>query len=172
MANKKIENKDLIADNLLQPTIKEFEELLKVVKLTEEAFKDLLQQSIKQAKANPFEGYANLKDIAKGVEGVDNAVEGLTKAEKERLRIIAEVNKATQKSQQSFEELEKQLIDQKKALSELAKEQRKEGADIDAIVKKRVQLKAQILATTNAIRNEQKEIKKGLELQGKSNEFF
>jgi len=171
MANKKIENKDLIADNLLQPTIKEFEELLKVVNLTQTALEELLKQSLKNAKSKPYDGYANLKDIASGIEDVDKAVEGLTKAEKERLRIIAEVNKATQKSQKSFEELEKQLIDQKKALSDLAKEQRKEGADIDSIVKKRVQLKAQILATTTAIRNEQKEIRKGLELQGKSNEL-
>jgi len=87
MANKKIQNKDLIADNLLQPTIKEFEELLKVVNLTQQSFEELLKQSLKNAKAKPFDGYANLKDISKGIEDVDKAVEGLTKAEEEQLKL-------------------------------------------------------------------------------------
>ena len=122
MANKKIENKDLIADNLLQPTIKEFEELLKVVNLTQTAFEELLKQSIKNAKSKPFDSYANLKDIAGGIEDVDKAVEGLTKAEKERLKLEQQLKTLRTEQAKDNEIIKQQIVAERRQLREQAKE--------------------------------------------------
>ena len=121
MANKKIENSTLFDKNVVKPTIEEFQELLKVVSLTKDAFKDLLEQSVKQAKAKPFDGYANLKDIQKGIEGIDKATEGLTKAEEEKIKLTQKLADLQTQEAKDNEVIKQQIVATRKELRETAK---------------------------------------------------
>lgn len=121
MANKKIENSTLFGKNVVKPTTEEFRELLEVVGLTIEAFKELLAQSLKQAKAKPFDGYANLKDIQKGIEGVDKATEGLTKAEAEQIKLEKKLADLKTQQAKDNEVIKQQIVATRKELRETAK---------------------------------------------------
>ena len=169
--SEKISNKDIIEGSLLNPTINEAKSLVKGLDLLIVKLKELLDVSKKAAEVSPLSAYDQIKTALKAVDQGKKAVEGLNKAEEERAKIIASVNEQTEKRIKSLSELEKQLIEQRKELNKLNKDAKKQGANIDEIDSKRIKLKAVIQANQIALRNEQKQIKKGLELQGKESEL-
>jgi hypothetical protein len=91
MANKKIDNSTLIDKDFLDNSIKKFEDLLSVTNQTIDAFKGIASEGINMAKSKPFEGYANLKEISKGIEQFEKAVKGIAITEAKQALFSKEI---------------------------------------------------------------------------------
>lgn len=125
MANKKIENKDLIDKDFLDHSIKKFEDILKVTNLTIEAFAELGEQAIKIGKSKPFEGYSNLKDISKSIEQINKAVKGLTKAEAEQVKLQTKLADLRTQQAKANKAVKEQIVAENEAVKESVKKHEK-----------------------------------------------
>ena len=68
MANKKVENKDIIQQGLFNSTIENAKELLKVLGVLEDQFKDILKTSKAIADSSPLDSYKGIKDTEKAIK--------------------------------------------------------------------------------------------------------
>jgi hypothetical protein len=121
MAKKVIKGTDLIEKDALKNAIKDFETLIATVNLATDALKGVLAESIKISKVKTFDNYDDLQKAQKGVEGIENAVEGLTKAEKERAKLQQKLSDLRQEEAKQNAVIQVQITEQRKALREEAK---------------------------------------------------
>ena len=122
MAKKKIESKDVVANNLFDPTIKSANELLESLNAIEAQLKDLLKASLALARNKPLSGYDGVEDTERGLGGVKKASEGLAKVERDRRRLLKQLTDLANDQSIANEELRQRANQLRKEQRELAKE--------------------------------------------------
>lgn len=122
MANKKLSYDQIAEPKVLEPLIKEVEELNKLLGITSESLKNVIDQGVKLAKSTPLDSYENIEKVEKGIENTKKAVQELDQVEKERARLQQNLSKLEdQRIKQNFE-LREQIRQQTKELTDQAKE--------------------------------------------------
>lgn len=121
MTDKRIENDSIVAPDLFVPTTKNAEDLNATLMATIELLKGILAESVKIQKNTPFEGYDNAQKVAKSIEDVDKAVEGLAEAEKERAKLQERLAKLRTQEAEDNEVIRQQIVATRKELRERAK---------------------------------------------------
>ena len=70
MANKKVENKNVIADDLLKPLVEVLADALKGVNALDDSMKELLKTSLEIAKTTPLDSLKNIQKVEKGLKNL------------------------------------------------------------------------------------------------------
>ena len=128
MADKKVENKDLVKGNPFQPTQddalnfkKALDSLNESLNNTKEGLKDVLKEHQKLSKTTPFEGYDNIKKVEQAIQQVEKASEELSNNEKAAIKIRQRLTDATEEEAKELALLREQLRRQNKELRDNAK---------------------------------------------------
>lgn len=119
----KVKHSDIIEDNVFQPTIDQAKELLSILKELENGLKGTLAATAKKITlVNPksIEEVEQLNDLLKKT---DETIDGLTQAQKQRLKIEQQLVAAQSKQAVETQKLKEALSQQNKANKELAREQ-------------------------------------------------
>lgn len=120
---KKLQYKDVVAsEDFFKPLIDSAKESIAVLKSLEEQFKELLKQSEKNAKANPFKSFDDLKDAEKTINETKEAVDGLNKATSDRIKLEQRLEKLQTEEARNNEIINQQIAEQRKKNKELAQE--------------------------------------------------
>lgn len=83
MAQKKISYSDIAEnDKILDPLIKELEQVNKLLGLTADGLKLVAKESAEIAKSTPLESFENIEKVEKSIRNTTDAVEELDKVEK------------------------------------------------------------------------------------------
>jgi len=119
---KKLENKQLLADDLLKPLVDVLDEALKRIRLMDDELKNLIKTQEKLAKTTPLDSYENIKTVEKSIKDVDQASEKLSNNEKKRIKLLQQLSDLTEDQAQANEELRQRANELRKSQRELAKE--------------------------------------------------
>jgi len=119
---KKLDNKKLVDDNILIPLLDRLEEAVKKIGEMDDALKDVLKTQEKLAKSTPLDSYEGLQKVEKGIKDVEKASEGLSKNEKDRLRLLKQLTDLTEEQSLANEELRQKANELRKGQRALAKE--------------------------------------------------
>ncbi len=87
MAGKKLQYKQIADPNLLEPLIKELEEVNKILGITADGFKAVIKEASALAEQTPLDSFENLKKVEKGIDDVTSSVKKLDAVEKERIKL-------------------------------------------------------------------------------------
>lgn len=137
MAESKPISYSQIADpNLLNPLKKELEEVNKLLGITEESLKDIINEAAKISKATPLDSFENLEKVEKGLQDATKAVKDLDKVEKDRVRLQEKIKELDDDRVKANFDLREQIRLQTKELRDNAKAAAASG-DAYEVLKKR-----------------------------------
>lgn len=122
MANKKLSYDQIADKNLMQPLIKEFEDLNNVLNTTTDILKEVVKNAAKIEKQDPAKPYENLKQAEEKIRDVEKATKDLDKLEKERIKLEQRQIELLDDRAKANAELREQVRLQAKELRDNAKE--------------------------------------------------
>lgn len=164
MAEKRIEYKDIAAEDLFKPATDSAKELNAELDKLEAELKQILKVSEQLASTNPLKGYEDIKNAEKAFADVKKAVAELNKVELARLKLAEAQVKLEIEKTKAAAAAEKQTNAQAKASKKLTDEQKKEAkakerlAYLDSqAAKDAAELAAQIKAKTDALKQSVRE---------------
>jgi len=122
MAKKKLSYDQIADKNLLDPLIKELQEVNSLLKLTAEGLKIVAKESAEIAKATPLESFDNIDKVEKSIRKTTDAVEELDKVEKDRRKLSEKLLELDDDRTKANFELREEIRLQTKELRDQAKE--------------------------------------------------
>jgi len=122
MAKKKLSYDQIADKNLLDPLIKELQEVNSLLKLTAEGLKLVAKESAEIAKATPLESFDNIEKVEKSIRKTTDAVEELDKVEKDRRKLSEKLLELDDDRTKANFELREEIRLQTKELRDQAKE--------------------------------------------------
>jgi DNA repair exonuclease SbcCD ATPase subunit len=159
MAEKRIEYKDIAAEDLFKPATDSAKELSAQLDKLEADLKDILKVSVELSKSNPLAGYKDIQEAEKAFSDVKKAVAELNKVELARIRLAETTIKLEIEKTKAAAAAEKQTNANAKATKSLTDAQKAEAKakeklaflDTDA-AKAAAEVAAQIKAKTAALK--------------------
>lgn len=92
MAAKKLQYTDIADKKLLDPLIKEAEQLNKLLMVMKGELQAIATANAELAKATPLDGYKNIEKVEKAINGTKKAVQDIDKVERERVKLQKRLN--------------------------------------------------------------------------------
>jgi len=123
MAKKKLSYSDIAEnDKILDPLIKELEQVNKLLGLTADGLKLVAKESAEIAKSTPLESFENIEKVEKSIKKTTDAVEELDKVEKDRVKLSERLKELDDIRTKANFELREEIRLQTKELRDQAKE--------------------------------------------------
>jgi len=120
--SKPIKYSQIAEPNLLDPLKKELIEVNKLLGVTEESLKSVVEEAAKIAKQTPLTSFENLEKVEKGLKDTKTAVEQLDKVERDRKKLNDRIEELDDKRIKTNFDLREQIRLQTKVLRDNAKE--------------------------------------------------
>lgn len=121
MAEERLNYSQVAEPNLLDPLIKEFQNLIQVTEKAESAMKQVVAETAKLNKETPLDSFENIEKREKAIRDNTSAIKQLDKLEKDRLRLLDQQRKLQDSRAQANAELSEKIRQQTKFLRENAK---------------------------------------------------
>ena len=123
-SSDKIKSKDIIEDGVFDNATKSAEGLLVVVKELETGFKAIISETNDFLKSNKKTKVTvdTFEQLSKKATESKQAIEGLTQAQKQKIKLEEKLISTTKEEATALEEVRLKLSEQRKAAKELAKE--------------------------------------------------
>jgi len=136
MAKKKLTYDQIAEKNLLDPLIKELQEVNSLLKLTAEGLKVVAKESAEIAKSTPLESFDNIEKVEKSIRKVTDAVEDLDKVEKDKLKLDQKIKELNDDRTKANFELREEIRLQTKGLRDAAKASKEIGDDFKILTRR------------------------------------
>ncbi len=146
--SKKLSYSQIAEPNLLEPLKKELQEVNKLLGVTAENLKGVIDEAAKLTKQTPLTSFENLEKVEKGLGDAKKAVEELDKVEKDRLKLDARIKELDDERIKTNFDLREQIRLQTKALKENSTENVRALNNYEKLVKQQKEAEKELLRLT------------------------